>query len=77
MSILKNDDIDFKADEKLMQLLVQVSGRSGRSGDQGLVLIQTKRNEEALKKIMNTHEFYTSEIVIRKQTLLSQSLTDS
>ena len=53
-----------------MQLLVQVSGRSGRSGERGLVLIQTKRNEEALKKIINTQEFYDNEILVRKQNFL-------
>lgn len=68
--ILKNDDIDFKADEKLMQLLVQVAGRSGRSGEQGLVLIQTKRSKDVVKKIMNSEEFYKNEIISRKQNFL-------
>lgn len=68
--ILKNDDIDFKADEKLMQLLVQVSGRSGRAGEQGLVMIQSRRNENALQKIMDTEQFYSGEIAARKQSFL-------
>jgi primosomal protein N' len=67
--ILKNDEIDFKCDEKLMQLLIQVSGRSGRSGDRGLVLIQSKRKETELLRLVNEDQniFYDEEVKIRKQ----------
>ena len=67
--ILKNDEIDFKCDEKLMQLLTQVSGRSGRSGNRGLVLIQSKRKEEELLHLVNEDQniFYDEELKIRKE----------
>ncbi len=67
--ILKNDEIDFKAEEKLMQLLVQVSGRGGRKGEQGLVLVQTKRNESDILRLMSLDQnpFYENEISTRKE----------
>ena len=67
--ILKNDEIDFKAEEKLMQLLVQVSGRGGRKGEQGLVLVQTKRNESDILRLMSLDQapFYENEISVRKE----------
>ncbi len=67
--LLKNDEIDFKCDEKLMQLLTQVSGRSGRSGDRGLVLIQSKRKEGELLRLVNEDQniFYNEELKIRKE----------
>ncbi len=67
--ILKNDEIDFKAEEKLMQLLVQVSGRGGRKGEQGLVLVQTKRNESDILRLISLDQspFYENEISVRKE----------
>ena len=67
--ILKNDEIDFKAEEKLMQLLVQVSGRGGRKGERGLVLVQTKRNESDILRLMSLDQtpFYENEISVRKE----------
>lgn len=70
--ILKNDEIDFKADEKLMQLLTQVAGRSGRKGEKGLVLIQSKREERDLMRLMiDDHKiFYEEELQVRKTNFL-------
>jgi len=66
--ILKNDEIDFKAEEKLMQLLVQVSGRGGRKNEKGLVLVQTKRKEDDILRLMALDQtpFYENEINVRK-----------
>ncbi|MFT4967771.1 MAG: primosomal protein N' (replication factor Y) [Candidatus Deianiraeaceae bacterium] len=70
--LLKNDEIDFKCDEKLMQLLTQVSGRSGRSGTRGTVLIQSKREEALLKRLLDENQpaFYQAEIQSRKDNFL-------
>lgn len=70
--ILKNDQIDFKSDEKVMQLLTQVSGRSGRANEKGLVLIQSRRKKEFLDKLLSPNQtpFYESELNIRKDNFL-------
>jgi len=40
--------IDFRASEKLAQLIVQVSGRAGRAGFPGKVLLQTRHPDHPL-----------------------------
>lgn len=70
--VLKNDEIDFKSNEKVMQLLTQVSGRSGRVGERGLVLIQSGRGEEHLNTLLSQNQspFYNQEIEMRKENFL-------
>jgi primosomal protein N' (replication factor Y) len=60
---------DFRAAERTFSLLVQVSGRAGRSVPDGLVLIQTLRPESpaiALAREGRLEEFYTSELAARR-----------
>jgi primosomal protein N' (replication factor Y) len=60
---------DFRAYEKTFQLLMQVSGRSGRSTDFGKVIIQTMHPENYIFPLVVKHnyeEFYEKEIGFRK-----------
>ncbi len=60
---------DHRANERVYQLLTQVSGRSGRFGDKSSVLIQTLAPENDVFRFVKNHsfdEFYKSEIEIRK-----------
>ncbi len=48
--------LDFRATENLAQLLIQVSGRAGRSKDTGEVAIQTRYpNHPIFSHIKNLH----------------------
>jgi primosomal protein N' (replication factor Y) len=61
---------DFRAAERTFGLVVQVSGRAGRSRPDGKVLIQTFRPENpvlALAMEGRLDEFYEREIEIRRQ----------
>lgn len=63
---------DFRASEKVVQLLTQISGRAGRNKKKGVVLIQTNNPEHELIKtvIENDYKaFYKKEIILRKQFL--------
>ena len=65
---------DFRASEKLMQLLEQVSGRAGRFGGDPKVLIQTMSPEHSLfhhLKERSLEEFYQDELKFRQMLRLS------
>lgn len=60
---------DFRANERVFQLLTQVSGRSGRFGKDSKVLIQTLNSENSVFKFVKNHsfdEFQKEELEIRK-----------
>ena len=47
---------DFRAEERVYQLLTQVAGRAGRRQNRGKILIQTFRPDEALFKFVKKHD---------------------
>ena len=49
--------IDYHAPERLAQLIVQVSGRAGRSQKKGLVLLQTRQPDHVLLKTLIEQDF--------------------
>lgn len=60
---------DFRSSEKTFQLLMQVSGRSGRKSDHGNVIIQTMHPDNHIFPMVQKHDyisFYEKEIGIRK-----------
>lgn len=62
---------DYRSGERTFQLLTQVAGRSGRSEDKGVVVLQTySPNNPVLRLAMNYdyEGFYQREIAIRKAT---------
>lgn len=64
---------DFRASEKTYQLLTQVAGRAGRSGEKkGAVYIQTNHSEHQAifaAAVAGYHHFYSDELQTRKQAL--------
>lgn len=48
---------DFRAHERSFQLMAQVSGRAGRKGKRGLVIIQTSDPENPVIKQVTAHNF--------------------
>lgn len=48
---------NYRAHEKTFQILEQVSGRAGRKGQQGLVMIQTQQPEELILTQVKNHDF--------------------
>ncbi len=63
---------DFRALERTFQLLYQVAGRAGRTGDaRGKVIIQTYNPDDYIMKILENNDIeklYTTEIQNRKLT---------
>lgn len=60
---------DFRASERAFQLMAQVSGRAGRKGDQGVVLIQTNTPDEPIYQHVQAHDYvgmYNDEIEDRR-----------
>ncbi|MDD4922610.1 MAG: primosomal protein N' [Bacteroidales bacterium] len=61
---------DFRAYERSFQQMAQVSGRAGRKGEQGLVIVQTSDPEQpVLKEVISNDfkSFYNREMLMRKQ----------
>jgi len=60
---------DFRATEKIFSLLMQLSGRSGRGGSEGRVIIQTLNDEHLIFGYLKKQDywgFYREELKIRK-----------
>ncbi|MCR5761047.1 MAG: primosomal protein N' [Sphaerochaetaceae bacterium] len=61
---------DFRASERTFDLLVQVSGRSGRSDESGKVIIQTRMPDNDTIKLASSarvEEFAKGELSVRQQ----------
>lgn len=58
---------DFRAKEKIFQLLTQVAGRAGRFGQDSLVYVQTSMPSEEVRLLTNgdLDEFYQQELKMR------------
>ena len=62
---------DFRAEERTFDLLVQVSGRSGRSDSEGEVIVQTRMKDNPAISFAARGEverFFDQELSIRKET---------
>ena len=62
---------DFRAEERTFDLLVQVSGRSGRSDSQGEVVIQTRMKDNPAITFASRGDveaFFNQELAIRRDT---------
>ena len=64
---------DFRAAERMGQIIMQVSGRAGRAEKPGIVLIQTHHPDHPLLQKLAQHDYagYTSQLISeRKETML-------
>lgn len=73
VAVLNADSIinqpDFRSSERAFQLLEQVSGRAGRKGEQGEVIIQTRNTENNIIRFVEKHDyeaFYKEQIAERE-----------
>lgn len=74
VGILSADNLlsypDFRVNERAFQLMEQVSGRAGRRGEQGRVIIQALNTTHPVLDLVSRHDygaFYASEIVERER----------
>src|SRR5690606_38139683 len=64
---------DFRASERMAQIVMQVSGRAGRADNPGTVIIQTHHPDHPLLKTLAGHDYAVlSKLLLeeRKQTML-------
>ena len=64
---------DFRASERMAQIVMQVSGRAGRADNPGTVIIQTHHPDHPLLKTLAGHDYVKlSKLLLeeRKQTIL-------
>jgi primosomal protein N' (replication factor Y) len=63
---------DYRSGERTFQLITQVSGRSGRAGDKGKVVLQTYSPENYILRYAIAYDykgFFENEVALRKATL--------
>ncbi len=68
---LSLENSDLRATEKTYQLLHQVSGRSGRFSERGMVIIQTRDPDHKIINALQYHQrdlFYDTELESRKKS---------
>ncbi len=68
---------DFRAAERFAQLYVQVSGRAGRAGKQGEVVLQTHHPEHPLLQTLLTqgYDAFANQALVERQTVFLPPFT--